>query len=88
MFEITVRDHIASAHQLLGYNGPCAMMHGHTWHIEVTVKGEGLDKIGLLTDFKELKMKLKEVLGPIDHVVLNDLPAFKGVNVATGNMQQ
>ncbi len=86
MFEIKVRDHIASAHQLHGYSGPCAMMHGHTWHIEITVKGEELDNIGLLTDFKVLKMKLKEVLGPIDHVVLNDLPAFKGLNPSTENL--
>jgi 6-pyruvoyltetrahydropterin/6-carboxytetrahydropterin synthase len=86
MFEITIKDHIASAHQLHGYNGPCAMMHGHTWKIEVVVKGEELDKIGLLTDFKVLKAKLKDVIGPLDHVVLNDIPAFKDINPSTENL--
>ena len=86
MFEITVRDHISSAHQLHGYSGPCATMHGHTWKVEVTVAGEGLDKIGLLTDFKILKGRLKEVLAPIDHVVLNDLAFFKEVNPSTENL--
>ena len=86
MFEITVRDHISSAHQLHGYSGPCATMHGHTWQVEVTVKGEQLDKIGILTDFKILKMKLKEVLRPIDHVVLNDLAFFKDINPSTENI--
>lgn len=86
MFEITVRDHIASAHQLHGYDGPCATMHGHTWKIEITVKGDMLDKIGLLTDFKVLKARLKEVIMPLDHVVLNDHPAFKGINPSTENL--
>ncbi len=86
MFEVTVKDHIASAHQLHGYDGPCKNMHGHTWHVEVTVMGEELDAIGLLTDFKVLKGKLKEVLGPIDHACLNDLPAFKDINPSTENL--
>mgnify|MGYP000903364018 FL=1 len=86
MFEITVRDHIASAHQLHGYDGPCKDLHGHTWHIEVVVVGEHLDKIGLLTDFKVLKKKLKDVLGPLDHVCLNHIPAFAALNPSTENL--
>lgn len=86
MFELTVRDHIASAHQLHGYDGPCKDLHGHTWHIEVTVIGEHLDNIGLLTDFKVLKKKLKDVIGPMDHVCLNDLEIFKKINPSTENL--
>lgn len=86
MFELTVRDHISSAHQLHGYDGPCRHLHGHTWHIEVVVMGEKLDNIGLVTDFKWLKAKLKEVVMPLDHVCLNDLPAFKDVNPSTENL--
>jgi 6-pyruvoyltetrahydropterin/6-carboxytetrahydropterin synthase len=86
MFEITVRDHISSAHQLHGYDGPCMHLHGHTWKIEVIVVGDQLDKIGLLTDFKVLKKKLKDILGPLDHVCLNDLPAFQGINPSTENL--
>lgn len=86
MFEITVKDHIASAHQLHGYDGPCAMLHGHTWQIEVVILGQQVDRIGLVVDFKELKKKLKEVIMPLDHVTLNDLPAFKDVNPSTENL--
>ena len=86
MFEVTVRDHIASAHQLHGYDGPCKNLHGHTWHIEAVVLGDQLDAIGLVTDFKILKKKLKDILIPIDHVCLNDLPAFKGINPSTENL--
>jgi 6-pyruvoyltetrahydropterin/6-carboxytetrahydropterin synthase len=86
MFEVTVRDHIASAHQLHGYDGPCKDMHGHTWKVEMVVVGNSLDGVGLLADFKVLKAQLKEVLMPLDHVVLNDLPAFKGLNPSTENL--
>ena len=86
MFEVSVRDHIASAHQLHGYDGPCKDMHGHTWKVEMVVCGDTLDGVGLLADFKILKAKLKEVLMPLDHVVLNDLPAFKDINPSTENL--
>ncbi len=86
MFEVKVRDHIASAHTLHGYDGPCAHLHGHTWKIEATVTGTELDKVGLLVDFKILKKKLKDVLMPLDHVNLNDLPAFSGINPSTENL--
>ena len=86
MFELKVRDHIASAHTLVGYDGPCSRLHGHTWHVEVTVTGKDLDKVGLLADFKVLKNKLKSVLLPLDHVNLNDLPAFTGINPSTENL--
>jgi 6-pyruvoyltetrahydropterin/6-carboxytetrahydropterin synthase len=86
MFEATVRDTIASAHQLPGYDGPCKNMHGHTWKVEMTVVGDSLNEVGLLADFKVLKATLKEVLKPLDHVVLNELPAFKGLNPSTENL--
>ena len=86
MFEVTVRDAISSAHQLHGYDGPCKNMHGHTWKVEMVVCGNSLDGVGLLADFKILKAKLKEVLTPLDHVVLNDLPAFKDINPSTENL--
>lgn len=86
MFEAKVRDHIASAHILHGYDGACSRLHGHTWKVEVTVVGDKLDAVGLLADFKILKQKLKEVLVPLDHVNLNELPAFAGTNPSTENL--
>jgi 6-pyruvoyltetrahydropterin/6-carboxytetrahydropterin synthase len=86
MFEVSVRDHIASAHQLHGYDGPCKDMHGHTWKVEMVVCGNTLNEVGLLVDFKILKAQLKQVLMPLDHVVLNELPAFKDLNPSTENL--
>jgi len=86
MFELTVCDSVSSAHQLHGYDGPCKNMHGHMWKVQMVVCSDALDDVGLVTDFKILKAKLKDVLSPLDHVVLNDLPAFKDSNPSTENL--
>ena len=86
MFELSVTGDIASAHFLPGYEGPCKNLHGHTWKIEVTAQSKALDKIGMVVDFKEIKMKLKGFLGHLDHVCLNDLTYFKKNNPTTENI--
>lgn len=86
MFELSITGHFASAHLLRGYDGPCKNLHGHTWKVEVTIAAEKLDKIGLVVDFKDMKKRLNHFLDKIDHVNLNDLPAFKDVNPSTENL--
>lgn len=52
--------------------------HGHTYHIEVTVKGTISERTGFVIDFKDLKKILeKGVLERMDHRLLNDIPYFK-----------
>ncbi len=86
MFELKVRDHIAAAHYLRGYEGPCKELHGHTWQIEITVMSENLNDMGLVVDFKDIKKRLKSFLDQLDHVCLNDLPAFDEENPTTENI--
>ena len=86
MFEVSVCGDIAAAHKLENYDGPCKYLHGHTWKVEVFIESGVLDSIGMVADFKVLKMKLKTVLDPLDHVYLNELPAFKGTNPTTENL--
>jgi 6-pyruvoyltetrahydropterin/6-carboxytetrahydropterin synthase len=88
MFELKVKGDIASAHHLRGYEGRCKDLHGHTWKIEVTLQSAKLDVIGMVADFKVMKQMLKDVLEPIDHVYLNDLPYFKDINPTTENIAQ
>jgi 6-pyruvoyltetrahydropterin/6-carboxytetrahydropterin synthase len=86
MYELSIQDHIASAHLLRGYDGPCRELHGHTWQVEVTVLATDLNPIGLVADFKDMKAKLKKFLAHLDHVNLNDLPAFQKDNPSTENL--
>ena len=82
------------AHALYGYDGLCANIHGHSYKLWVTVRGEvknenGHTKDGMLMDFTDLKSIVKpEIVDKYDHsLVLNansphadlDLSAFNKV---------
>lgn len=64
----------AAAHYLPNYEGKCSKLHGHTWRLDVEVKGEVNEKTGMVIDFAELKRIVNEwVIGKLDHTCLNDL---------------
>ena len=81
MYEIKIRSEFSSAHRLRGYKGRCEELHGHNWKIEAAIEEDKLDKVGMVFDFKELKLKLNGILTQLDHKYLNDLSYFKKVNL-------
>ncbi len=65
-----------SAHHLNNYNGKCKNIHGHTYKLEVSVKGVA-DQNGLVIDFHDLDDMVKDnVLDYIDHKYLNEIFDF------------
>ncbi len=88
MYELSVVEDFASAHFLRGYNGPCEKLHGHTWKVEITIRAGGLNELGLVVDFREIKERLKKFIAHLDHVALNDLAAFQKVNPSTENLAE
>lgn len=42
-----------AAHRILGHPGGCAYLHGHAYHLEVTVGAETLDRLGMVMDFDD-----------------------------------
>lgn len=77
MYELKVITRFAAAHQLKMVAEKCENLHGHNWKIEACVAGESLNSAGVLMDFGELKRRLNEIIGALDHRFLNDLDAFK-----------
>jgi 6-pyruvoyltetrahydropterin/6-carboxytetrahydropterin synthase len=68
-----------SAHALDGYDGLCREIHGHSYRLFVTVKGEpigeeGNPKLGMVMDFGDLKRIVNsEIVDRLDHsFVLRD----------------
>jgi 6-pyruvoyltetrahydropterin/6-carboxytetrahydropterin synthase len=66
------------AHALMGYDGPCKNIHGHSYSLNVTVAGtpitdENNPKLGMVMDFGDLKKIVrKAVVDVFDHaLVLN-----------------
>ncbi|MEK6715645.1 MAG: 6-carboxytetrahydropterin synthase QueD [Candidatus Omnitrophota bacterium] len=76
MYSIKIEASFSAAHNLKGYKGKCEELHGHNWKVEVTAESEVLDKIGMVLDFKYLKMKLNKILEVLDHKYLNEIPYF------------
>ena len=80
MFELSVESTFSAAHQVKGYPGDCASIHGHTYKALVKVKVKTLDKIGLAIDFRHIKRVLNKIIEELDHKNLNKLPFFKRHN--------
>ena len=86
MFEIEVSAAFEAAHFIEGYAGKCARLHGHNWTVEAIVRGEELDELGMLVDFKILKAELKKILDDFDHRFLNELETFAQENPTAENL--
>lgn len=75
---ITKHFDFETAHALYGYDGKCKNIHGHSYHLHVTVIGTPIEnadhpKNGMVMDFGDLKNIVKEeIVVKFDHaVVLN-----------------
>ncbi|HOJ50066.1 MAG TPA: 6-carboxytetrahydropterin synthase QueD [Spirochaetota bacterium] len=86
MYMISVEDSFSSAHSLRGYEGKCENLHGHNWKVRVTLKGEKLNNIGILIDFKNVKKILKDILLVLDHKFLNEITPFDKINPSAENI--
>lgn len=86
MFEIEVSAAFEAAHFIRGYEGKCARLHGHNWRVEAIVRGEELDNLGMLIDFKILKTELNKILDSFDHRFLNELDTFTEENPTAENL--
>ncbi len=88
MYYLKITSSFAAAHNLLNYNGKCEALHGHNWKIEVVVRGNDLDKSGMVVDFKILKNILNEIEDTLDHKYLNELDCFIGVSPSSENISK
>ena len=83
MMLLTKIFHFDMAHVLKGYDGPCRNIHGHSYELRVTVKGNPLNdpqspKYGMVMDLHDLKCLVNEqVVNRLDHafVVSSVMPA-------------
>lgn len=86
MFELDIVREFSAAHHLEGYPGNCAHVHGHNWTVQIFIRAEKLDEVGIAMDFKVLKKELDEVLATLDHNDLNTLPEFQKKNPTSENL--
>jgi 6-pyruvoyltetrahydropterin/6-carboxytetrahydropterin synthase len=62
-----------SAHHLHCYEGKCKSLHGHTYKLQVVMRGR-VDERGIAIDFADIKRIAKErILDRLDHRYLNEV---------------
>lgn len=55
----------------------CGRLHGHSFRIEIHVRGPVDPAMGWVLDFADIKAALKPVEEAIDHRLLNDVPGLE-----------
>ena len=71
--EITQQFTFDAAHQLGAGAEENRRLHGHSFYVEVTLRGQPDAGTGFLRDFGEVDMALKSVRELLDHRLLNDV---------------
>jgi 6-pyruvoyltetrahydropterin/6-carboxytetrahydropterin synthase len=73
---ITKQFSFEAGHALYGYDGKCKNVHGHSYHLDVTVIGTPISdqshvKYGMVIDFSDLKKIVKEeIVDVFDHATV------------------
>lgn len=96
MASVTVQAGWCMGHRLPNHQGKCFNLHGHQYTAEVTVKGRiddvvGAPSQGMVTDFTNVKTKLREITEQWDHKLLlaatdpisNAMSAMPGVVIVS-----
>ncbi len=84
MFGVTVRDHMMVAHSFRGDGfGPAQALHGATYVVDATFRGESLDDDGVLVDIGRAAEALRTVVADLGYRNLDDDERFAGRNTTT-----
>src|SRR5205809_215844 len=72
-----------AAHSLPGHQGKCARLHGHSYRLEVTIRGPlrevpGRSDDGMVMDFEDLSRIVRtSVIERLDHFNLNEVTGIR-----------
>lgn len=80
MYEIYVAAGFEAAHRLVGDFGPATRTHGHTYRMEVIVRGERLNEDGTLFDIGALRTATDELAASLHYRDLDEVPGLAGTN--------
>ena len=97
MIHITRRERFSSAHKLENKNlshkensdvfEDCYNMHGHNYELFVTVRGTVSEKTGFVTNLKDLKNLIKNlIISKLDHQIINEVSFMKNQITSTENV--
>ncbi len=80
MYEIYVAAQFEAAHRLVGDFGPATRKHGHTYRMEVIVRGENLHDDGTLYDIGLLRSAVEDLASSLNYRDLDEVPGLSETN--------
>lgn len=86
MFEVGIVTQFEAAHRLRGNFGPASRTHGHTYRVEISVRGSALAEDGTLLDISALQEAATSICAAFHYRDLDDLPEFAGRNSTAENV--
>ncbi|HQU37191.1 MAG TPA: 6-carboxytetrahydropterin synthase [Anaerolineales bacterium] len=86
MYTLGVKRNFIARHFLIGGDwGPENFPNSHHYVLELQFEGKELDQHGYLVDIVDVEKHLDEVIGQYKEQMLNDCPAFAGLNPSIEN---
>jgi 6-pyruvoyltetrahydropterin/6-carboxytetrahydropterin synthase len=76
MIELTQEFGFDAAHYLGVGGAENRRIHGHSFYVDVTLRGEPNGATGILRDLGEVDRALKAIRADLDHQLLNDIEAL------------
>ena len=80
MYEIYVSASFEAAHRLVGDFGSATRTHGHTYRMEVIVRGERLNDDNTLYDIGALRPAVDELAASLHYRDLDEVEGLAGTN--------
>jgi 6-pyruvoyltetrahydropterin/6-carboxytetrahydropterin synthase len=80
VYEVYVATQFEAAHRLVGEFGPATRTHGHTYRMEVILRGENLSEDATLYDIGLLRPAVEDLASSLHYRDLNEVPGLESVN--------
>jgi 6-pyruvoyltetrahydropterin/6-carboxytetrahydropterin synthase len=80
MFEVGVVTQFEAAHRLKGDFGPATRLHGHTYRVEIALRGPSLQEDGTLSDIGRLQEAVQQVVSALHYRDLDEHKGLAGKN--------
>jgi 6-pyruvoyltetrahydropterin/6-carboxytetrahydropterin synthase len=79
MHELLRRYRFEAAHQLpaVPADHKCARLHGHTYEVDIRVRGEADEDLGWVIDFAAIDDACQPTLNELDHRLLNEIAGLE-----------
>jgi 6-pyruvoyltetrahydropterin/6-carboxytetrahydropterin synthase len=86
MFTVSVETNFWASHKLTLQDGSKEPLHSHNFSIIADVGSENLSNLGVVMDFRRLKMMLDNIVAEFDNLVLDNIDYFRTTNSTAENV--